>query len=214
MFYLPSYDKFINSGMLSLLCDILSKHDQLHDFKVLLESVTTGKIPPENICWMLNLHLGRLFSLPNTSQMHWHKDIVDFFSVIYILFGASTINVLFGPMHFSKLVMENVDKGNFNPLTAKINLPIPSVTRLRANSTNYQKEIPVGLVEHTLDIAEAASQKGCQYVLSFDGKLVAKGFKGESYGDINLWGIEKLISVGNALKLLNRNKKTAEEHMC
>ena len=48
-------------------------------------------------------------------------------------------------------------------------------------------------------------------MLSFDGELVAKGFEGESYGDINLWGIEKPISVSNALKLLNRNKKTAEE---
>ena len=111
------------------------------------------------------LTLRHMFSLPNTSQMRWHKDIVDFFSVIYILFGASAINVLCRPMHFSKLVMENIEKGNFDPLTAKINLPIQSVTTLRTNSTNYEKEIPVGLVENTLDIAEAASQKGAPYVI-------------------------------------------------
>ena len=40
---------------------------------------------------------------------------------------------------------------------------------------------------------------------------VAKGFKGETYGDINLWGIEKPISVDCALKLLKKNIATTDE---
>ena len=120
--------------------------------------------------------------------MHWHKDVVEFFSVVYLLFGASAISVLRGPMHFSEVVMENIEKGYFNPNTARINLPIPSVTTLWSLSTGKVKEIPVGIVEQTLDIAEGGSGKGSQYILSFDGKLVAKDFKGETYSDINLWG--------------------------
>ena len=209
--HLPqSIETLISNGMLNSLCDILSQYNQVEDFKNLLEGVASGKIAPDNICWLLNVHLGRLSGLTNTSQMHWHKDIVDFFSIVYILFGASAINVLCGPMHFSEVVMEKIDNRKFDPHTAKINLPIPSVTTLRSTSTGYQKEIPVGLVEHTLDMAEVASQKGSQYVLSFDGKLVAKGFKGESYGDINLWGIEKPISVANAIRLLKHSIKTTE----
>ena len=118
--------------------------------------------------------------------MCWHKDIVEFFSVVYLLFGASAINVRRGPMHISELVMENVEKGYFDPNTARINLPIPSVTTLQSLSTCYAKEVPVGIVEQTVDIAEGGSRKGSQYILSFDGKLVAKGFKGETDGDINL----------------------------
>ena len=114
-------------------------------------------------------------------------------------------------MHFSELVMENVEKGYFDPNTARINLPIPSVTTLRSLSTCYAKEVPVGIVEQTLDIAGGGSRKGSQYILSFDGKLVAKGFKGETYSDINLWEIEKPISVDCALKLLKRNISTAED---
>ena len=68
--------------------------------------------------------------------MRWNQEIVKFFSIVYILFGASAINVLHGPMHFSNLVMENVDWGKFNPATAKINLLIPSVTTLRSLSTS------------------------------------------------------------------------------
>ena len=149
-------------------------------------------------------------SLDSTTQMRWHKDIVDFFSIIYILFGASAINVLCGPMHFSDLVMENVEKGKFSPANAKINIPVPSINTLRNVSTGYLKEIPCGLVEHTLDIMEIAALKGSQYILSFDGKLVAKGFKGETYGDIDLWGIEKPISLQSALMLLKHNLQSAD----
>ena len=110
-------------------------------------------------------------------------------------------------MHFSDLVMENVDKGIFSPAEAKINIPVPSINTLRNFSTGYLKEFPCGLVEHTLDIAEIAAVKGSQYILSFDGKLVVKGFKGETYGDIDLWGIEKPISLQSALKLLGTTYK-------
>ena len=202
--------EMIQNGTLNILCNILQSYDQLEDLRNFLLSLVQGRIPPENICWLLNLHLGKLTSLSSTTEMHWHKDIVEFFSVVYLLFGASAINVHRGPMHFSKLVMENIEKGYFDPSTVRISLPIPSVTTLRSLSTSYTKEIPVGIVEQTLDIAEGGSGKGSQYILSFDGKLVAKGFKCETYSDINLWGIEKPISVDCALKLLKKNITTAE----
>ena len=197
-----SIRNIITDSTLQELCSKLESEGQLNDFSSLLANIANGKIPTENICWLLNLHLGKLMSLDSTTQMRWHKDIVDFFSIIYILFGASTINVLCGPMHFSDLVMENVEKGKFSPANAKINIPVPSINTLWNVSTGYLKEIPCGLVEHTLDIAEIAALKGSQYILSFDGKLVAKGFKGETYGDIDLWGIEKPISLQSTLMLL------------
>ena len=72
--------------------------------------------------------------------------------------------------------MENVEKGKFNPADARMNIPIPSIKTLRNLSTGYPKEIPVGLIQHSLDIAEEEATKGCQYILSFNGKLVAKDF--------------------------------------
>ena len=206
------FQEMIQNGTLNILCNILSQYQQLQDFENLLRNISCGKIDPNNICWLLNIHLGRLTSVSSTTQMRWNQEIVEFFSIVYILFGASAINVLHGPMHFSNLVMENVDRGKFNPATAKINLPIPSVTTLRSLSTGFPKEIPVGLVQHSLEIAEKCSrEKNMQYVLSFDGKMVACGFKGEAFGDINLWGIEKPISVTSALKLLKHNICTCDK---
>ena len=63
---------------------------------------------------------------------------------------------------------------------------------LKKVSSTYPKNIPVGLVEHSLSIAaEQAREKNAQFVLGFDGKLVVAGCKGENEGDINLWGREK-----------------------
>ena len=184
-----SFQEMIQNGNLNILCNILSQYHQLQDFENLLWNISCGKINPNNICWLLNIHLERLTSVSSTTQMQWNQEIVEFFSIAYILFGASAINVLHGPMHFSNLVMENVDRGKFNRATAKINLPIPSVTTLRSMSTSFPKEIPVGLVQHSLEIAEKCSrEKNMQYVLSFNGKMVTCGFKGEAFGDIDLWG--------------------------
>ena len=157
-------------------------------FQKSLEKYYIRKIPPRNICWLLNLHLSRLTSLTSTTAMRLDMEIVEFFSIVYLLFGASAVNVLRGPMHFSEVVMENIERGKFDPRSAKINLPIPSIRTLRSLSTGYPKEIPVGLVELTLSMAEECSKKGAQYILSFDGKMVARGLKGECFGDIDLWG--------------------------
>ena len=113
-------------------------------------------------------------------------------------------------MYFSEVVMENVERGKFNPRSAKINLPIPSIRTLRSLSTGYPKEIPVGLVDLTLSITQECSKKGAQYILSFDGKMVARGLKGESFGDIDLWGIEKPISMKSSLQLLDHNTRACE----
>ena len=199
----------MSDGTLQCFCSVLENSGQLGDFANLITNIAKGNIPPENICWLLNLHLGKLMSLDSATQMRWHKDIIEFFSVIYILFGASAINVLRGLMHFSDIVVENVEKGKFDPSNARINLPIPSVNTLRNLSTGYPKEIPVSLVQHSLDIAEEELGKGAQYVLSFDGKLMARGFKGERYSDIDMWGIEKPISLDSALKLLCHNLSSA-----
>ena len=104
--------ELMSDGTLQAFCSVIEKNGQLGDFAHLIKSIAKGNVSPDNICWLLNLHLGKLMSLDSTTQMRWHKDVVEFFPVIYILFGASAINVLRGPMHFSDIVVENAEKGD------------------------------------------------------------------------------------------------------
>ena len=46
-------------------------------------------------------------------------------------------------------------------------------------------QIPVGFIEQSLQLAEQKAQEGSQFILSFDGKLITPGCKGENEGDCN-----------------------------
>ena len=71
--------ELISDGTLQAFCSVLENSGQLGDFGHLITNITKGNIPPENICWLLNLPLGKLMSLDSTTQMRWHKDILNFF---------------------------------------------------------------------------------------------------------------------------------------
>ena len=57
---------------------------------------------------------------------------------------------------------------------------------------------------------EKASSGG-QFILSFDGKLIAPGCKGKSCGDSNMWGMEGPPNLPIAVKILNKTIKAANK---
>ena len=61
---------------------------------------------------------------------------------------------------------------------------------LKKLNIGFPSEIPVGFVEQSLALAEEQGRCGSQFILSFDGKLVAPGCKGERTGDSDMWGVE------------------------
>ena len=74
----------------------------------------------------------------------------------------------------------------------------------------FPTEIPVGFVKQSLDLAEEGAKSGAEYILSFDGKLIAPGCKGESTGDSNLWGEEGPSNLQQSVKILKRCTNVAK----
>ena len=69
-----------------------------------------------------------------------------------------------------------------------------------------------GIIESSLDICqELSTTHGKQFNLSFNGMLIAQSSKGISNGDVNLWGIEKPLSISKYQKHLEFELKLAEE---
>ena len=89
---------------------------------------------------------------------------------------------------FHKLQQTSLKKNLYNPVDGEFNFAIPSILTLKKLDIGYPTEIPVGFVEQSLKLASEKSKKGAQLVLSFDGKLVAPGCKGENCSDTNMWG--------------------------
>ena len=164
-----------------------------------------------NLSWKCALDMGKLSMCKTTTKMKYDPECVEFFSLFALMFGSSAVDVLRGPANFSQVITDKMRRGLYDPQQGTFNFAIPSVTTLKKVSSGYPKNIPVGLVEHSLCIAEEqAKEYGAQYVLCFDGKLVAAGCKGENEGDINLWGRER-PSLTFIVKQLEMNERLCRD---
>ena len=117
------------------------------------------------------------------------------------MFGSSAINVLRGTAHFGTLVDVTNQRGLYDPTEGNYNFLISSINTLHKVACGYPSDIGIGLIQHSLDMAQEQSENGDQFVISFDGKVVAQGCKNECNGDVNLWGREKPNLDGTIRKL-------------
>ena len=169
----------------------LRKKKQSDSFIKLITALATKKLLFENLSRKCTLDMGKLSLCRTTTRMKYDPDCVEFFSLFALMFSSSAVDVLRGPVNFSQVITEKTCRGLYDPQQGTFNFAIPSITTLKKVSSGYPKNIPVGLVEHSLCIAqEQVKEYGAQFILGFDGKLVAAGCKGENEGDINLWGRE------------------------
>ena len=189
----------------------LRKKNQSDPFIKLITALATKKLLFDNLSWKCTLDMGKLSLCKSTTRMKYDPDCVEFFSLFALMFGSSAVDVLRGPANFSQVITEKTRRGLYDPQQGTFNFAIPSITTLKKVSSGYPKNIPVGLVEHSLCIVqEQAKEYSAQFILGFDGKLVAAGCKGENEGDINLWGRER-PSLTETVKQLERNEELCND---
>ena len=196
-----AFDKFVS---------ILNEHEQIDKFVKTVKAIASGELAATNLCWKAALDMGALFSCKSTTQMEYDKEWLEFCQVIYHMFGGGAINALRGRGHFSQVTGNKTQKGKFPPSSGEYNFPIPSVPTLKKLNIGFPSEIPVGFVEQSLQLAEERAKTGCEYVLSFDGKLIAPGCKGKSNGDSNMWGFEGPPNLSQSVKILKRCLNVAD----
>ena len=184
-----------------LFAQTLEKNNQKEKFAKLITALGNGFLKASNLAWKCALDMGQLSMCTTTTNMRYDKDCVEFFSLFNLMFGSSAINVLRGTAHFGTLVDVTNQRGLYDPTEGNYNFPIPSINTLRKVACGYPSNIGVGLIEHSLDMAQEQSENGGQFVISFDGKMVAQGCKNECDGDVNLWGREKPNLDGTIKKL-------------
>ena len=196
-----AFDKFVS---------ILKEHEQIDKFVKTVNAIASGDLHVTNLCWKAALDMGTLFSCKSTTQMEYDKEWLEFCQVIYHMFGGGVINMLRGRGHFSQVMANRAQKGKFPPSSGEYNFPIPSVPTLKKLNIGFPSKIPVGFVEQSLQLAQERAKTGCEYVLSFDSKLISPGCKGESNGDSNMWGFEGPPNLSQSVKILKRCLKVAE----
>ena len=188
----------------------ISACDQTHKFIQCVKAIGTGKLPTTNLAWKSFLDMGTMFCLKSTINMEYDPEWLEFCQVIYHMFGAGVINAWRGRGHFSHVTSNKTRKNQYDLVTGEFNFPIPSIPKLKKLHFGFPSEIPVGFVKESLDIAEKKAQLGSQFVLSFDGKLIAPSCKGDHNGDSNMWGLEGPPNLSHAVEILQTTVQGAK----
>ena len=172
------------NNSLAKFAEILHNNGQTQKFVNCIKTIADGKFEVTNMCWKSFLDMGSLFTVKSTTQMEYDSEWLEFCQVIYHMFGAGVLNVLRGRGHFSHVTGNKRSKSKYNTVDGEFNFPIPSIPTLKKLNIGFPSEIPVGFVEQSLALAEEQGRCGSQFILSFDGKLVAPGCKGEQTGAV------------------------------
>ena len=196
--------KLVECSDFNKFAENLSNHNQTHKFIKTVQSLIEGKMSFDNIAWKAALDMGYLFSCTSTTRMDYDREWLEFCQVLYHMFGAGVINALRGRGHFSQVTSDKCSKGIYPPIKGEFNFPIPSITTLKKLDIGFPTQIPVGFIQHSLDLAELKSKEGAEFILSFDGKLIAPGCKGDNEGDCDLWGVEGPPNLPTAVRILKK----------
>ena len=81
---------------------------------------------------------------------------------------------------------------NYEPSACRINFAVPSTNTIR----NFDKSDSLKIISPSIfnpiieKIAETISNTPKEFILSYDGKSVRTGLKGDNCGNVDLWGFE------------------------
>ena len=181
---------------------LLEEHEQTTKFVKLVSALSTQKMKMSNMSWKAALDMGSLYMCTTTSKMTYDKEWLEFCQVMYHMFSGGVMNTLRGRAHFSHVTSSKSRKGYYKPVEGEFNFPIPSLSTLKNLDIGYPTDVPVGIIQHSLDLAAERAKQGDEFILSFDGKLISPGCKGEDIGDCNMWGREGPRTLAKALSIL------------
>ena len=159
----------------------------------LMETLNNGRLPLNNIAWILVLERARFASCATTVGMRYNKVTKKFWSIVYRLCKGSGLKFFSGEKNWGQLVRKVSKKSRYDPVQAKVNFAIPDEKILRLMNSNFPKYMEPGIIQNSLELLKNKKD----IVLMADGKLVGKGLKENFKGDVNLFGHEDNPNLDN-----------------
>ena len=163
--------------------EILDQHNLSKDFINLHKSLLDGTISPTDQPILSALDYVRFKNLKDTRSMTYSKESRDFWMCVHKLLGGPCLRLFSGP--------KGSGEGNYDPKICRINFAVPSLSTILRQSTDTPKQMMPSIftdVIHDMMLMNQVTEN--EYILSYDGKGVAQGFRGPNFGDISLWGLE------------------------
>ena len=170
-------------------------------------SLMKHQIPSDNMAWLAALHLGHYSRCKTICNMKYDAKYAEFFSLLYLLFRSSILNVLWGPGHFRSVVSQENTRSKCDPAVSKCNFAVPTVNRLWQIDFGYEKNTPRYYFQVNWNLQINSTKK----FICFDGMRVPQGSKGKTDGDVDLLGAEGYPTVHNAVQILDRGLQASTD---
>ena len=181
------------SDFLEKLFKKLQKVGLLNDFTTFMRNLESGKLPMDNIVFILMMDRVRFQNCTNTVGMRYGKKSKLFWTIVYRLCKESGLKFFSGSKNWGQVVNNECGKSQYSPDTAKVNFAVPDEKVLRAYKNELPKVIPPGKIHKCMEMLRNKKD----IVLMADGKLVTKGLKTDFLGDVNLFGHERNPNLQN-----------------
>ena len=172
-----------NPKMLYNVSTKLQECNLLTDFVNFLYSLASDEISPDTVPFRALLDAAHFYNLSDTCSMWYDPIMKEFWHAVLKCLGGPVLHLFSGPRATGQAV--------FDPKLCKINFAVPSLSMLEQLHTATPKLIFPSIFEDVLIHLQRLQEVKCnEYVLSYDSKGVTQGFRGQSFGDKNLWGFE------------------------
>ena len=170
--------------MLTELVTKLEHHNLSKDFLFLLESMLKGEIAIDNIPHLAHLETMRFHRCKDSRHMWYSRKMKKNWYCFYKVVRGPPLRLLSGP--------KGIGNNNYEPSTCSINFAVPSPNTIRSvDKSDSAKIIPPSIFNSIINkISQCIMSAPKEFILSYDGKSVATGLKGENCGDVDLWGFE------------------------
>ena len=178
--------KLTDKTLMSRLVDRMEDSGNLYDFMKLIEMLSSGEFPADNIVLLLLLDRVRFQNCSNTTAMRYRDVTRLFWSIVYRLCKGVGITFFGGEKNWGQVVSKECEKSKYPPEKSKLNFAVPDKKILREISQKLPKVIPPGKIECTLEMLRGKQD----LIVLADGKLVTKGLKSNFCGDVDLFGHE------------------------
>ena len=136
-----------------------------------------GTISLDSILVCALLDVARYYRVKDTHSM-WYDIPKSFWHCIKVVAGGPALHLFSGPG----------GRGikSFNPRNNKINFAVPcDTTLLNVKGKNHKQIFPSVFKDVIEHIDNSSHKKYQEYVVVVDGKCLAYGFRGDSFGDVN-----------------------------
>ena len=172
-----------NNDVISQALLNLEKHNLSEDFSNLVTCLANGRINPTDQPVLSALDFAHFQNLKDTRNMTYSQQSLDFWLCVLKLLGGPSLRLFSGPKGFGDT--------NYDPNLCKINFAVPSLSTLLRQNTEIPKQImPSVFTEIIQNIVLKQDISRNEYILSYDGKGVAQGFRRPNFGVILLWSLE------------------------